>query len=61
MTTPSRPDSLSDRLGEIGVVDTTRALLLIEEIRNRIPWTDLAWEAMFTGARSAPDPTLYFL
>ncbi|MGB3096749.1 MAG: bifunctional [glutamate--ammonia ligase]-adenylyl-L-tyrosine phosphorylase/[glutamate--ammonia-ligase] adenylyltransferase [Candidatus Deferrimicrobiaceae bacterium] len=61
MTTPSRPDSLSDRLGEIGVVDTNRALLLIEEIRNRIPWTDLAWEAMFAGARAAPDPTLYFL
>jgi len=61
VTTPPRPDSLSDRLGEIGVADTTRALLLVEEIRTRIPWTDSAWEAMFAGARAAPDPTLYFL
>jgi glutamate-ammonia-ligase adenylyltransferase len=61
VTTPSRPDSLSDRLGDIGVEETNRALVLIEEIRNRISWTDSAWEAMFAGARAAPDPTLYFL
>ncbi len=61
MTTPPRPDSLCDRLGEIGVVDTSRALPLVEEIRKRIPWTESVWEALFAGARAAPDPTLYFL
>ncbi|HSM00016.1 MAG TPA: hypothetical protein VK944_07825, partial [Candidatus Limnocylindria bacterium] len=61
MTTPPRPDSLCDRLGEIGVMDTSRALPLVEEIRKRIPWTESVWEALFAGARAAPDPTLYFL
>lgn len=61
MTTPPRPDSPCDRLGEMGVADTLRILPLLEEIRKRIPWTDSAWEALFEGARAAPDPTLYFL
>ncbi|HJX14246.1 MAG TPA: hypothetical protein VJ386_00845, partial [Candidatus Deferrimicrobiaceae bacterium] len=61
MTTPPRPDSLCDRLGEVGVVDTSRALPLVEEIRKRIRWTDSSWEALFEGARAAPDPMLYFL
>jgi len=61
VTTPPRPDPLCDRLGEVGVVDTSRALPLVEEIRKRIRWTDSSWEAMFEGARAAPDPTLYFL
>jgi len=61
VTTPPRPDSPCDRLGEIGVVDTSRALPLVEEIRNRIPWTESVWEALFAGAKAAPDPTLYFL
>ncbi|HEU5360969.1 MAG TPA: bifunctional [glutamate--ammonia ligase]-adenylyl-L-tyrosine phosphorylase/[glutamate--ammonia-ligase] adenylyltransferase [Candidatus Deferrimicrobiaceae bacterium] len=61
MTTSSRPDSPSDRLGEIGVADTSRILPLIEEIRKRIPWTDSDWEVLFEGARAAPDPNLYFL
>ncbi len=61
MTTPSRPEFPCDRLGEIGVVDASRALPLVEEIRRRIPWTEDAWEAMFEAARTAPDPTLYFL
>ncbi len=61
MNTPSRPGSPCDRLGEIGVVNTSRALSLIEEIRKRIPWTDSSWEALFAGAAVAPDPTLYFL
>ena len=61
MRTPSRPDSLSDRMGEIGVVDVARTLPLVAEIRKRIPWTDSSWEAVFAGAAAAPDPTLYFL
>ena len=61
MTTSSRPNSPSDRLGEIGVADTSRILPLIEEIRKRIPWTDSDWEVLFEGARAAPDPNLYFL
>jgi glutamate-ammonia-ligase adenylyltransferase len=48
-------------LGEIGVVDASRALPLVEEIRKRIPWTDAAWDSLFEAARAAPDPTLYFL
>jgi glutamate-ammonia-ligase adenylyltransferase len=59
--TPSRPDSLSDRMGEIGVVDVARTLPLVAEIRKRIPWTDPSWEAVFAAAAAAPDPTLYFL
>jgi len=61
VTTPYRPDSLRDRLGEVGFLDVSRALLLIEEIRGRIPWTHDAWEAMFAGARVAFDPMLYLL
>jgi glutamate-ammonia-ligase adenylyltransferase len=61
VTTPPRPDSPCDRLGEIGVADTSRALPLVEEIRKRIPWTNPVWEALFAGARAAPDPMLYFL
>ncbi len=48
-------------MGEIGVEDTPRARLLVEEIRKRIPGTEPVWEAFFAGARAAPDPTLYFL
>jgi glutamate-ammonia-ligase adenylyltransferase len=48
-------------LGKIGDVDASRALPLVEEMRKRIPWTESAWEAMFEAARTAPDPTLYFL
>jgi glutamate-ammonia-ligase adenylyltransferase len=48
-------------MGEIGVVDVSRTLPLVEEIRKRIPWTDSSWVAVFTGAAAAPDPTLYFL
>jgi glutamate-ammonia-ligase adenylyltransferase len=59
--TPSRPDSLSDRMGEIGVVDVARTLPLVAEIRKRVPWTDPSWEAVFAAAAAAPDPTLYFL
>lgn len=48
-------------MGEIGVVDVSRTLPLVEEIRKRIAWTDSSWEAVFAGAAAAPDPTLYFL
>jgi glutamate-ammonia-ligase adenylyltransferase len=61
VTKPPRPDTLCDRLGEMGVADTPRILPLLEEIRKRILGTDSAWEALFEGARAAPDPTLYFL
>lgn len=49
-----------DRLRESGVRDTTRALALVEELRD-LPWTKAAWAAAIGAAGSAPDPDLYFL
>ncbi len=66
MTAPRRPSSGDppspcDRLRDVGVGDTSRALALVEEMRKRASWDDAAWDAVFAGARAAPDPSVYFL
>ncbi len=66
MTSPTRPPSPGprspcDRLRDAGVADTSRALVLIEEMRRRTAWDDAAWDAVFEGAGAAPDPSVYFL
>ncbi|MGE5664787.1 MAG: bifunctional [glutamate--ammonia ligase]-adenylyl-L-tyrosine phosphorylase/[glutamate--ammonia-ligase] adenylyltransferase, partial [Deltaproteobacteria bacterium] len=66
MTSPPRtpspePRSLCDRLRDAGVADTARALTLVEEMRKRAAWEGGTWDAVFEGARAAPDPSVYFL
>ncbi len=60
--TPSRESrSPCDRLREAGIADTSRALVLVEEMRKRTAWDGAAWDAVFEGARAAPDPSVYIL
>ncbi len=53
--------SLCDRLLALGVGDTTRALVLLEEIRRRLAWGEAELSVIFEGARSAPDPLAFLL
>ncbi|MGE5189444.1 MAG: bifunctional [glutamate--ammonia ligase]-adenylyl-L-tyrosine phosphorylase/[glutamate--ammonia-ligase] adenylyltransferase [Gemmatimonadota bacterium] len=60
-TPPPEPRSPCDRLRDAGVVDTARALALVEEMRKRTGWDDAVWDAVFEAARAAPDPSLFVL
>ncbi len=60
-TPPPAPRSPCDRLRGAGVADTSRALVLIEEMRKRSAWDDATWDAVYEGAGAAPDPSVYFL
>jgi glutamate-ammonia-ligase adenylyltransferase len=51
----------ADRLREIGVRDTGRALSLLSELLRRLPQEHAGWEAVFRSAAAAPDPDLFFL
>jgi len=60
-TPPRAPISAIDRLREIGVRDTGRALTLLSEFVRKLPWGDAGWENIFRAASLAPDPGLFFL
>ncbi|MBI5904653.1 MAG: bifunctional [glutamate--ammonia ligase]-adenylyl-L-tyrosine phosphorylase/[glutamate--ammonia-ligase] adenylyltransferase [Deltaproteobacteria bacterium] len=51
----------ADRLREIGVRDTGRALSLLSELLRRLPQEHAGWDAVFRSAAAAPDPDLFFL
>jgi len=50
-----------DRLREIGVRDTTRALSLLSDLLQRLPQEDAGWDRICRAATPAPDPDLFFL
>jgi glutamate-ammonia-ligase adenylyltransferase len=58
---PAAPQAAIDRLREIGVRDTGRALSLLSDLRRSLPWGHEGWEGIFRSAASAPDPDLFFL
>ena len=51
----------ADRLRELGVRETARALSLLSELLNRLPREDAGWDRICRAAASAPDPDLFFL
>ena len=61
MTPPPRRDTPGERLDGIGASDVRRVLPIVEEIRKKVPWTDVSWDLLFLAAGAAADATLYFL
>ncbi|HEX9204588.1 MAG TPA: hypothetical protein VF853_01545, partial [Candidatus Deferrimicrobiaceae bacterium] len=55
------PQATIDRLREIGIRDTGRALSLLSDLRRSLPWGHEGWDGIFRAAGSAPDPDLFFL
>ncbi|MCR4309667.1 MAG: bifunctional [glutamate--ammonia ligase]-adenylyl-L-tyrosine phosphorylase/[glutamate--ammonia-ligase] adenylyltransferase [Deltaproteobacteria bacterium] len=51
----------ADRLREIGVRDTARALSLLSDLLQRLPREHAGWESIYRAAAVAPDPDLFFL
>ncbi|MEK7366076.1 MAG: bifunctional [glutamate--ammonia ligase]-adenylyl-L-tyrosine phosphorylase/[glutamate--ammonia-ligase] adenylyltransferase, partial [Candidatus Deferrimicrobiota bacterium] len=51
----------ADRLREIGVRDTARALSLLSELLQRLPGEHAGWDRICRAAAPAPDPDLFFL
>jgi len=51
----------ADRLREIGVRDTARALSLLSELLHRLPQEHAGWDRICRAAAPAPDPDLFFL
>ena len=51
----------ADRLREIGVRDTARALSLLSELLQRLPREHAGWDRICRAAAPAPDPDLFFL
>lgn len=58
---PPHSRSLCDRLLELGVGDTPRAMALIGEIRKRLSWGEPEIAIAIEGARAAPDPMVFLL
>ncbi|PJB31472.1 MAG: bifunctional [glutamate--ammonia ligase]-adenylyl-L-tyrosine phosphorylase/[glutamate--ammonia-ligase] adenylyltransferase, partial [Deltaproteobacteria bacterium CG_4_9_14_3_um_filter_65_9] len=50
----------ADRLREIGVRDTARALSLLSDLLQRLPRKHAGWDPIYRAA-AAPDPDLFFL
>jgi glutamate-ammonia-ligase adenylyltransferase len=50
-----------DRLLELGVENTARALPLVEDVRKRLGWKEAELEAVWAGAAAAPDPLAFLL
>ncbi|MDO8737368.1 bifunctional [glutamate--ammonia ligase]-adenylyl-L-tyrosine phosphorylase/[glutamate--ammonia-ligase] adenylyltransferase [Candidatus Deferrimicrobium sp.] len=51
----------ADRLREIGVRDTARALSLLSDLLQHLPREHAGWESIYRAAAVAPDPDLFFL
>jgi [glutamine synthetase] adenylyltransferase / [glutamine synthetase]-adenylyl-L-tyrosine phosphorylase len=51
----------ADRLREIGVRDTARALSLLSELLQRLPRGHAGWDRICRAAAAAPDPDLFLL
>jgi len=51
----------ADRLREIGVRDTARALSLLSDLLQRLPREHAGWDRICRAAAAAPDPDLLFL
>jgi glutamate-ammonia-ligase adenylyltransferase len=49
------------RLRAAGVRDVARALPLVQELADVIPWEDPLWDRVYAAASDAPDPNLFFL
>ena len=58
---PGAPQAAIDRLREIGVRDTGRALSMLSDLRRVQPWGHAGWERILRSAACAPDPDLFFL
>jgi glutamate-ammonia-ligase adenylyltransferase len=58
---PGAAQAAADRLREMGVRDTGRALFLMSDLRRSLPWGDAAWQGIFRSAERAADPDLFFL
>ncbi len=56
-----RSGPTADRLREIGVRDTTRALSLLSDLLHRLPREHAGWDRICRAAAVAPDPDLFFL
>ena len=58
---PGRDGPTADRLREIGVRDTARALSLLSDLLHRLPRESAGWDRICRAATAAPDPDLFFL
>ena len=51
----------ADRLRELGVRDTSRALSLLSDLLRRLPQEHAGWDRICRAAAPAPDPDLFLL
>ena len=57
----ARNGPTADRLREIGVRDTARALSLVSDLLHRLPREYAGWDRICRAAAPAADPDLFFL